>query len=339
MESDAMGASCMRGCTSASPGYSTPEKAGTGNHKRARTQCGGGSDFGSSPRTPSGAVPAPSSDETSGRAGSSPVVSASRAKRQIAPLLGTDPVEVAKQDCPTHHSRGRENDATKAEPLDGADWTSCTDVAACDRANHVNRVSVAAPAAARAGCAGSRTPAEAAEARECAGGCAAEPGLVPAKPAAAAVEPAETAAVAAAAAEVLWRALLAMDKAGRRRAIQDRQMDEVEWTGAVWHDEMEMRFYRRPSHPPPPPNPTSCSDSNLRTRASLGDRPNPRRRERLSHDCKRRRRRFFQWGTRLVVGPRWGSGGFADVYPAIDRETGQAVALKRFKTLQVYPRS
>jgi hypothetical protein len=47
------------------------------------------------------------------------------------------------------------------------------------------------------------------------------------------------------------------------------------------------------------------------------------------------RRRFFKFGTGLVVGPRWGSGGFADVYPAIDRETGRVLALKRFKTLQV----
>ena len=79
----------------------------------------------------------------------------------------------------------------------------------------------------------------------------------------------------------------------------------------------------------------------VRTSAAPGDWngpagvPTPHRRERLPHGCKRRRRRFFQFGTGLVVGPRWGSGGFADVYPAIDRETGRAVALKRFKTLQV----
>ena len=256
-------ASGLCGSTNTSSGYSTPEKAGTNKRKRARAHCGGVNDSGSSPRTPSGAAPCESQQSppsvTSGWAGGSPAVRTTRAaggaKRQ---LLGTNPVAVANvQDappCPARHKRGKEHDAAQAEPLDGADRTSCMDAAAPDRADRASGVPAAAPAAARAASASSRkAPAKATmEARECA---AAEPGSVTAKPAAAAEEPVATAAAAAAAAEELWRALLAMDDAGRRRAIQDRQTDGVDWAGAAWHDEMEMRFYRRPSRPHPQPTP------------------------------------------------------------------------------------
>jgi hypothetical protein len=279
------------GSTSSSPGYTTPEMVGTGKHLRARAQCGGGSDSRSSPRNPSSAAPCSSqqspSSTTSGWAGAPPTVRVTRApagaKRQIAKLLGTDPVEVAKQDSPprpARHKRGRENDAAKGEPPDGAERTSCTGATAPDRVNHGSGVLAAAPAAARAACGRSRAPAKAlVEARECTGACAAELGSATTKQAAAALEPAAAAAATAAVAEVSWRALLAMDDEGRRRAIQDRLTDGAEWEGAAWSDEMEMRFYRWPYHPHPQPTPpaTLCSDCCLRTRAAQFDRGRARR--------------------------------------------------------------
>ncbi len=251
------------GSTSTSPGFDTPEKAGLGKHKRARIQCSGGSDSGSYSLTRSGTVLRSSelspSSTTSGRVGGSPAVRAARArggaKCKTALLLSTEQVEAVTQASPTLHARNARRikiESTKAAPSDGADQFNCTDATFSARMKHDGGAGDTKPAGRKARTR-SRAPSKVqAEARDGAGECAAEPASVTAKPAvvaedpAAAMEPAVAASDSAAAnaAEVSWGMVLAMDDTGRLQTIQAWEAQGVDWTGTVWHDEMEMRFYR-----------------------------------------------------------------------------------------------